>query len=172
MAETLPNLNLARETEDEIRTALNAGLTVIAHTDPVEVPGWRGAGYIIFDPDTGSGAYKISGGPNGGFLDGGFLALGLSIVLLVNAIFPALLPLSAFLVVIFTIVVAGLTFTVTLDNLNGCGGPIGIDAAIIATLISLLPGKGAAALRSALQGFLFEGAFTDAENAVCVTLNG
>jgi hypothetical protein len=41
MAETLPNLNLARETEDEIRTALNAGLTVIAHTDPVEVPGWR-----------------------------------------------------------------------------------------------------------------------------------
>jgi len=40
MASTLPNLNLARETENEIRTALNAGLTVIAHTDNVSVPGW------------------------------------------------------------------------------------------------------------------------------------
>jgi hypothetical protein len=67
MAETLPNLNLARETEDEIRTALNAGLTAIAHTDPVEEPGWRGAGYIIFDPNTGDGAYRISGGQNGAF---------------------------------------------------------------------------------------------------------
>jgi len=75
IAETLPNLNLARETENEIRTALNAGLAVIAHTDNVSVPGWTGAGYIIFNPETGSGAYKISGGANGGFL--AFLAEGL-----------------------------------------------------------------------------------------------
>jgi len=68
MASTLPNLNLARETENEIRTALNAGLTVIAHTDNVSVPGWTGAGYIISNPETGSGAYKISGGQNGGFI--------------------------------------------------------------------------------------------------------
>jgi len=68
MVETLPNLNLAIETEAEIQTALNAGLTVIAHTDNVSVPGWMGAGYIIFDPETGGGAYKISGGANGGFL--------------------------------------------------------------------------------------------------------
>jgi len=67
MASTLPNLNLVRETENEIRTALNAGLTVIAHTDNVSVPGWTGAGYIISNPETGSGAYKISGGGNGGF---------------------------------------------------------------------------------------------------------
>jgi len=67
MAETLPNLNLARETENEIRTALLAGLTVIEHTDNVSVPGWTGSGYIIFNPETGSGAYKISGGANGGF---------------------------------------------------------------------------------------------------------
>jgi len=30
------------------------------------VDGWSGAGYIITDPRTGSGAYKISGGVNGG----------------------------------------------------------------------------------------------------------
>jgi len=67
MAETLPNLNLATETESEIRTALNAGLTVIAHTDNVSVPGWTEAGNIIFNPETGGGAYKISGGQDGHF---------------------------------------------------------------------------------------------------------
>lgn len=35
----------------------------------MSVPGWSGAGYIILDPDTGSGAYKIAGGSNGGHLD-------------------------------------------------------------------------------------------------------
>lgn len=30
--------------------------------------GWSGAGYIIFDPVTGSGAYKIGGGKNGSYL--------------------------------------------------------------------------------------------------------
>ena len=32
------------------------------------MPGWSGAGYIIFDPQTGSGAYKIGGGQNGSYL--------------------------------------------------------------------------------------------------------
>jgi hypothetical protein len=34
----------------------------------VSVPGWSGAGYIILDPETGSGAFKIGGGQNGGLL--------------------------------------------------------------------------------------------------------
>lgn len=34
----------------------------------MSVPGWSGAGYIITDPVTGDGAYKISGGGNGGFM--------------------------------------------------------------------------------------------------------
>jgi len=52
----------------EIRNALNAGKEVITHTDAVSVPGWSGAGYIITDPQTGAGAYKIAGGGNGGKL--------------------------------------------------------------------------------------------------------
>lgn len=32
------------------------------------MPGWTGAGYIITDPAIGDGAYKISGGGNGGAL--------------------------------------------------------------------------------------------------------
>ena len=67
MAETLPNLNLDPENEAAIESALNAGLEVVAHTDPVSVPGWSGGGYIVLNPVTGSGGYLISGGQSGGY---------------------------------------------------------------------------------------------------------
>lgn len=38
------------------------------HESPISVSGWTGSGYIIDDPATGAGAYKISGGANGGSL--------------------------------------------------------------------------------------------------------
>jgi hypothetical protein len=50
----------------EIQNALNAGRTVTVHEAPIAVSGWTGTGYIIDDPATGAGAYKISGGANGG----------------------------------------------------------------------------------------------------------
>jgi hypothetical protein len=64
----LPRLNLSPNTTDEIRSALDAGKVVTTHPDKVSVPGWQGAGYVILDPDTGAGAWKIGGGTNGGSL--------------------------------------------------------------------------------------------------------
>jgi len=55
-----------RLAETEILQAVSTGKEVVAHTDPVSVPGYTGAGYIILDPVTGEGAYRISGGKNGG----------------------------------------------------------------------------------------------------------
>ncbi len=66
---TINNIHHDSDTMTEIRNALNTGKEVITHTDPVSVPGWTGAGYIITDPDTGAGAYKIAGGANGGMID-------------------------------------------------------------------------------------------------------
>ena len=77
-ATTLPNIHHDVDTMNEIRNALNAGKEVITHTDSVSVPGWSGAGYIITDPDTGAGAYKIAGGGNGGFFDN--IIFGLSML--------------------------------------------------------------------------------------------
>lgn len=54
------------ESMNEITTALNNNQIVITHTNPVQVPNWEGSGYIIFDKLTGDGAYKITGGSNGG----------------------------------------------------------------------------------------------------------
>ena len=67
-AAILGNIHHDSDTMNDIRNALNAGKEVITHTDNVSVPGWTGAGYIITDADTGAGAFKISGGGNGGFL--------------------------------------------------------------------------------------------------------
>jgi len=64
----LPSINHDLDTMAEIQSALNVGKEVITHTDAVSVPGWSGVGYIIIDPVTGDGAYKISGGQNGGFI--------------------------------------------------------------------------------------------------------
>ena len=41
---------------------------MITHTDPISVPGWSGAGYVVFDPVKGDGAWRIGGGANGGSL--------------------------------------------------------------------------------------------------------
>ena len=52
---------------NEINAALMSGKEVIAHANQIAIPGFRGSGYIILDPDTGMGAYKISGGKNGSY---------------------------------------------------------------------------------------------------------
>lgn len=68
MNQVLGNIHHDISTMNEIRSSLNVGKVVITHTDRVSVPGWSGAGYVILDPDTNVGAWKISGGSNGGWL--------------------------------------------------------------------------------------------------------
>jgi hypothetical protein len=53
------------DTKAEIANALNAGMEVTVHQADITAHGWTGMGYILLDPETGAGAYKISGGANG-----------------------------------------------------------------------------------------------------------
>ena len=64
----LSSLMLSPEVETEIRNGVNNGKVVTAHERRITLNNWIGEGYIILDPATGAGAYKISGGANGGFL--------------------------------------------------------------------------------------------------------
>ncbi|HEV2331618.1 MAG TPA: transglutaminase-like domain-containing protein [Gammaproteobacteria bacterium] len=63
---TLPLIHHSASVMQEISDALAAGKEVITHTDDISEADWSGSGYIILDPNTGDGAYKISGGMNGG----------------------------------------------------------------------------------------------------------
>jgi len=91
-ASALQNIHHDADTMAEITSALAVGKEVVTHTDSVSVPGWSGAGYIILDPVTGDGAYKISGGENGGFL----LAFIITAIALIVALY-ILLNVSIFI---------------------------------------------------------------------------
>jgi transglutaminase-like putative cysteine protease len=69
MNQVLGNIHHDINTMNEIRASLNVGKTVITHTHAVSVPGWSGAGYVILDPETNVGAWKIGGGSNGEWLE-------------------------------------------------------------------------------------------------------
>ena len=56
-------------------------MEVITHTDPLNVAGWTGAGYILLDPGTGEGSYKISGGLNGGIFKLKYFKRGFSFLI-------------------------------------------------------------------------------------------
>lgn len=66
----LPKLNISNTIKTEITGAIAAGDTITIPANPVTIGSWSGIGYVIQDPATGSSAYKISGGANGGFSDG------------------------------------------------------------------------------------------------------
>ncbi|NVN97592.1 hypothetical protein HXX01_05225, partial [Candidatus Nomurabacteria bacterium] len=59
-------LQVSQEIKDEVANAVNAGLTVQIPKNNVTQLGWTGVGYIISNPADGTGAYRISGGLNGG----------------------------------------------------------------------------------------------------------
>jgi len=91
----LGNLHHDSATLAEIENALHAGREVITHTDAVSVPGWSGAGYVILDPETGDGAFQISGGKNGAFLLAGIshgVGVGLTLFFIDAALSDKALP--------------------------------------------------------------------------------
>ena len=59
-------LNIDGNVKAEIINAINSGKQSTVSERAITLNGWSGVGYIIIDPETGSGAYKISGGANGG----------------------------------------------------------------------------------------------------------
>jgi hypothetical protein len=64
----LPQLQVDSGTIIDIRNAVNAGKIVTISKTDISYNGWTGCGYIIIDPNTGAGAYMISGGLSGGLV--------------------------------------------------------------------------------------------------------
>jgi hypothetical protein len=67
-ASVLPLLRIGTEARSNIANAIAAGKRVIVSETEPERIGYRGVGYIIEDPEDGTGAYLIDGGLNGGAL--------------------------------------------------------------------------------------------------------
>jgi hypothetical protein len=61
----LPDLQLDDDVVADIKSAVSSGKEVSVSKSNITVNDWTGCGYIVFDHDTGSGVYMISGGLNG-----------------------------------------------------------------------------------------------------------
>jgi transglutaminase superfamily protein len=81
-ASILSGLAISADVKNEIANNLAAGREVTVHQANIATSsGFTGVGYIIIDPETGSGAYKVEGGANGAifFTWLAFVAVGLAI---------------------------------------------------------------------------------------------
>lgn len=67
-AVVLPLLGLSAAVEADVDRAVRQGQTALVPEQDVDLGVWRGVGYILQDPETGAGAYLISGGAAGGGL--------------------------------------------------------------------------------------------------------
>ncbi len=80
LASILPTLAISGDVKTEIENAVLSGREATVSQGNITVNGWTGVGYIVVDPLTGAGAYKISGGANGAALFFFVLAVGLCII--------------------------------------------------------------------------------------------
>ncbi len=63
----LANLSISQSAKGDILNTLAQGGEVTVHERDITVRNWTGSGYILIDPITGAGAYRIDGGANGAF---------------------------------------------------------------------------------------------------------
>jgi hypothetical protein len=66
--EALAEISISAESRQDVQRAVSQfGYEAIVHESPITVPGWRGSGYILTNPETGAGSYMIDGAKNGSF---------------------------------------------------------------------------------------------------------
>lgn len=143
----LPVLNVRADVKDDIRNAVAIGKIATISQNQVSVGGWTGVGYIITDPEIGTGAYLISGGLNGGYIVGLSIGVGAGMFILGSmvelsstggATLPLLAPLLEALIIVMTGALLYLMIQTALsDNPHmviGCffsGFLLGLDLAFI-----------------------------------------
>ena len=110
----LASINHSSDVENEIHNSVRVGKIATIHEAPVAYQGSTFVGYTIIDPVTGAGAYKISGGENGGLI---FLGL--------------LLVMSAIFLMSFLVVGAPITATIGLVVLQKVVTLMGIAGAML-----------------------------------------
>ena len=162
-ASIIASLAINIDVKREISDALAVGREVIVHHEKISAFGFTGVGYIIVDPDTGAGAYKISTGANGAKLLVG--VVGIALVFVGPAGVAAIAP---FLLTVFAIVSILLTLYTTLLNailIQDSGGQCGLVLADLylgiflplAILSAFFPSQGIERLTFKLLSIMYGG---------------
>lgn len=134
-ASVLQSLAIDQDVHYEISDASYAGKKETVHASDVSVGGWVGSGYIVLDPATGAGAYKIAGSSNGGaLLFLGYGLFGLAATAYAVVVFGEGFAIAVGLFVIFHLLLLMMALKVTV---NGCAGLA--TAGVATAFLSRLP---------------------------------
>jgi hypothetical protein len=95
LAATLPLLNHSQSIKETIANAAQAGQEVTVHEMAINKHGFRGAGLVIVNPETGFGGYLIEGGSRGAYLEGLQLGMALAMTLILFGFTLPVPPLTA-----------------------------------------------------------------------------
>lgn len=104
LSEALAEISISAESRQDIQRAVGQfGYEAVVHEAPVTVPGWRGSGYILTNPDTGGGSYMIDGGKNGAYVVlmaalGTALLIGGVLLLIFGAVLGLLVGFAALII--------------------------------------------------------------------------
>jgi RHS repeat-associated protein len=90
VSQDLPTLSLTDDDKTDIQNAVGAGQIVLVPAREMRVGSWSGVGYVVMDPTTGAGAWRVSGGLNGA-IDVGCIVKAISLNVLCNLMFDKLL---------------------------------------------------------------------------------
>jgi hypothetical protein len=163
-ASIVAGLNTDADTKQEISNALYAGKEVTVHQADINANGWTGMGYIILDPDSGAGAYKISGGANGGWFSGLFAGMSIGAVLsmigiggaaLVGGTMASFLLGGAILILaMFILTVQAIALAYIVDYYSGDEKALGCLVGGVATGIAITS-FGAGYLISQIVNYIF-----------------
>jgi len=72
VADVLPKLQFNTLKKQSLQNLIDSGKEITIPEKAVTISGWNGTGYIVLDPEDGTGAYMIDGGFSGGKAPGVF----------------------------------------------------------------------------------------------------
>jgi hypothetical protein len=138
-ANLLSEITIESTSRQEIQNALNAGKEVTVHQEPINEFGWNGSGYVVIDPDSGAGGYKLNGGGNGGYLTPEE-AVNLGIAGLAVGFISAIPGVSILWLALLVVIVSSLILETYIDFITSDGSCKNLMAPIvlIGVLISIL----------------------------------
>ncbi|WP_225911535.1 transglutaminase domain-containing protein [Desulfuromonas versatilis] len=133
IATVLPQLQIDQQVKNDIQNAVNAGNEVTVSKGNISSNGWTGCGYIITAPETGAGAYMITGGGNGADVQ--------ALLLLGEILLYCLAAAGAVAIALLAIIFAGVpgAFAATLPTFaSGIAAIVEAYTAITLTISSLI----------------------------------
>jgi hypothetical protein len=136
-ADVLPKLQYNTLKKQSLQNLIDSGKEITIPEKKVTISGWNGTGYIVLEPEDGTGAYMIDGGLAGGFFKAILLSLALFLIAMAFCIIGSSLALpmvTAWLISVVLMPIYGVLEDVFIVIINGVMLPlIAMVAAAICT---------------------------------------